>query len=80
MLLDSNGFTTFDKADERMDDWYERQLPMVPEEYELNMWTEESDEIPEMFFNNRFCNTGKVKRDIERFLSNPIVKRILRDK
>ena len=80
MLLDSNGFTTFDKAEKRMDDWYERQLPMVSEEYELNMWTEESDEIPEMFFNNRFCNTGKVKRDIERFLSNPIVKRILRDK
>ena len=80
MLLDSNGFSTFDKSDERMDDWYERQLTITPEEYEINIWTEESDEIPAMFFNNRFCNTGKVKKDMERFLSNPIVKRILRDK
>ena len=80
MLLDSNGFTTISKAEERMDDWYDRQVRMIPEDYEINMWTEESDEIPNTFFNNRFCNPGRVKKDIEKFLSNPIVKRILRDK
>jgi len=41
---------------------------------------EESDTIPEMFFNNKFCNTRKVKKDVEDFLNNPIVQRILRDK
>ena len=80
MLLDSNGITTISKAEERMDDWYERQLRMIPEDYEINMWTEETDEIPDIFFNNKFCNTGRVKKDVESFLSNPIVQRILRDK
>jgi len=68
------------KAEERMDDWYDRQLRMIPEEYEINMWSEESDTIPEHFFNNRFCNPGRVKKDVEEFLSNPLVQRILRDK
>ena len=80
MLLDSNGLTTMSKAEERMDDWYNRQLRMIPEDYEINMWTEESDEIPQIFFNNKFCNPGRVKKDVETFLSNPIVQRIFRDK
>jgi hypothetical protein len=80
MLLDSNGLTTMSKAEERMDDWYNRQLRMIPEDYEINMWTEESDEIPQIFFNNKFCNPGRVKKDVETFLSNEIVQRIFRDK
>jgi hypothetical protein len=80
MLLDSNGVTSIDKVGKRIEDWYDRQLTMIPEDYELNVWEEESDEIPEMFFNNKFCNVGRVRQDLEHFLSNPIVKRILRDK
>ena len=80
MLLDSNGLTTYDKAEERVNDWYERQLKITPDEYEINVWDEESDTIPEHFFNNEFCNTGRVKKDVEEFLNNPIVQRILRDK
>ena len=44
------------------------------------IFDEETNEIPEYFFNNTFCNTGRVKKDMEEFLNNPIVKRILRDK
>ena len=79
-LLDSNGFITMDKVEERIDDWYNRQLTITPEEYEINVWDEESDTIPEMFFNSRFCNVDKVKKDTEKFLSNPIVQRILKYK
>ena len=50
------------------------------DEYETKMWEEESDTIPEMFFNNSFCNTRRVKKDVEEFLNNEIVQRILRDK
>jgi hypothetical protein len=53
---------------------------MTPDEYEINIWDEETDKIPEYFFNNNFCNTGRVKEDMEEFLNNPIVQRILRDK
>jgi hypothetical protein len=79
-LLDSNGFITLDKVEERIDDWYNRQLTITPEEYEINVWDEESDTIPDMFFNSRFCNVDKVKKDTEKFLSNPIVQRILKYK
>jgi hypothetical protein len=80
MLLDSNGITTHDKAWERVEDWEQRQLRMTPDESEINVWDEESDTIPEWAFNNKFCNPGRVKKDVEDFLSNPIVQRILRDK
>jgi len=80
MLLDSNGITTYDEAWERLEEWERVQRRMTPEEYEINVWDEETDEIPEWFFNNSFCNTGRVKKDMEEFLNNPIVQRILRDK
>ena len=78
-LLDSNGFTTMDEVEQRVDDWYNRQLTMTPEEYDINVWEEESDEIPEMFFNNQFCNTKRVKEDMEKFLSHPSVQKLLKD-
>jgi hypothetical protein len=80
LLLDSNGFTTYDKAMERVEDWEERQLSMTPDDYEIELRVEESDVIPEIFFNNSFCNAKRVKQDVEKFLSNAIVQRILRDK
>lgn len=80
MLLDSNGITTKREASKRAEEWEERQAYLVPETYETVVWEEESDEIPEIFFNNKFCNPKRVKEDVEKFLSHPIVKRILRDK
>jgi hypothetical protein len=80
MLLDSNGITTHDKAWKMAEEWEQRQAHLVPKSYETKMWEEESDTIPEMFFNNSFCNTGRVKKDVEKFLNNPIVQRILRYK
>ena len=80
MLLDSNGITTHDKAWDIAEEWEQRQAHLVPKSYETKMWEEESDTIPKMFFNNSFCNTRKVKKDVEDFLNNPIVQRILRYK
>lgn len=80
MLLDSNGITTMDEAWKRLEEWEERQRHLVPDEYKTEIFDEETNEIPKYFFNNTFCNTGRVKKDMEEFLNNPIVKRILRDK
>ena len=80
MLLDSNGITTMDEAWKRLEEWEERQRHLVPDEYRTEIFDEETNEIPEWFFNNSFCNPGRVKKDMEEFLNNPIVKRILRDK
>ena len=65
---------------ERAEDGEERQLSMTPDDYEIELRDEESDVIPEIFFNNSFCNAKSVKQDVEKFLSNAIVQRILRDK
>lgn len=80
MLLDSNGLTTVNDAIQRLDEWEQRQSHLVPEMYRTETWTDESNTIPDYFFNNRFCNPGRVKKDIETFLSNPIVQRILKNK
>lgn len=80
ILLDSNGITTMDEAWKRLEEWEERQRHLVPDEYMTEIFDEETNEIPKYFFNNTFCNTKRVKKDMEEFLNNPIVKRILRDK
>ena len=80
MLLDSNGFTTEEKAWRMAEEWEQRQKHLIPDYYETEIWDEESDEIPQKFFNNKFCNRSKVKKDLENFLSHPVVKRIFRDK
>lgn len=77
LYLDSNGFSTEDEIEERTKDWYERQLPMLPEDYRIDIWHDEYDEIPKMFFNNQFCNTGTIKKDVDKFLSHPEVKELL---
>ena len=80
LLLDSNGFTTKKRAMQVLEEWEERQRHLVPDEYSTEIWDEISDEIPKEFFNNEFCNTGRVKKDLDDFLNNPIVKRLFRDK
>ena len=78
-LLDSNGFTTIDEVNQRIDDWYNRQLTLTPDDYDINVWDEESDTIPSMFFNNNFCNVKRVKEDMGKFLSHPMVNKLLKD-
>ena len=80
ILLDSNGITTKDKAWRRLEEWEMIQKNLVPKEYTTEIFVEETDEIPQHFFNNSFCNVGKVKKDMKDFLDNPIVRRILKNK
>jgi hypothetical protein len=78
MYLDSNGFSNEDEIEERTEGWYQRQLNQLPEDYRIDIWHDEYDEIPKMFFNSKFCNVDSVKRDVERFLSHPEVKELLK--
>ena len=78
LLLDSNGFTTQSEAWQRAQEWEERQSHLVSEQYETEVWEEESNEIPEYFFNNSFCNSKKVKQDLKDFLSHPSVQKLLK--
>jgi len=78
LYLDSNGFSTEDEVDQRANEWYERQLPDLPEDYRLEIWHDEYKRIPRKFLDkNQFCDAGSVKRDVDRFLSHPEVKELL---
>jgi hypothetical protein len=78
LYLDSNGFSTEEEIDQRTNEWYERQLPDLPEDYRLEIWHDEYNKIPKMFFNNQFCNVGTIKKDVDKFLSHPEVKELLK--
>jgi hypothetical protein len=79
LYLDSNGFTTEDEVDQRANEWYERQLNDLPEDYRLEIWHDEYKRIPRKFLDkNQFCDVGSVKRDVDRFLSHPEVKELLK--
>ena len=80
LFLDSNGFIKYDKIQQRMDLWFNRQKELIPDEYEINMWEEEVYKIPNYFFNDKTCKKVKILKDVDKFLNHPITKRILRDK
>lgn len=75
-LIDSEGVHTIEIASEREKDWAEREKNLTPDGYDFETWEEESDEIPEMFF-NRFCSTKQLKRDVIEFIQRPEVKKII---
>lgn len=75
-LIDSEGVHTIEIASEREKDWAEREKNLTPDGYDFETWEEESDEIPEMFF-NRFCSTKQLKRDVIEFIERPEVRKII---
>jgi hypothetical protein len=77
LYLDSNGFATEDEIKQRTQDWYDRQLNQLPEDYRIDIWHDEYNKIPKYYFNNQFCNVGTIKKDVEKFLSHPEVKELL---
>jgi len=68
--LDSEGFHTKDEVDNRERYWSNREEILTPNDYSFDSWQEETDTIPDYFF-NRYCKTSKVKKDIEEFISQP---------
>lgn len=71
--LDSEGFHTIDKVNEREKEWVNREESMTPEGYDFYSYQEETDSIPKYFF-NRFCKTSSIKNDIKHFISQPQFK------
>ena len=68
--LDSEGFHTIDDIDKREQQWLDTEETITPDDYSFNSYQEESETIPEHFF-NRFCKRDKVKNDIKEFVNQP---------
>ena len=75
-LIDSEGVHTIEEASEREKDWADREKDLTPDGYDFETWEEESDNIPEMFF-NRFCSTKQLKNDVLEFVKRPDVLEVI---
>lgn len=71
-LLDSKGFHPMSVSEKRLAEWEEREKRLTPEGYRFETDIEESEKIPEHFFNSKFCNKSIIKKDISEFLNSDV--------
>jgi hypothetical protein len=74
--IDSEGIHTIDHVNKREQEWIDVEETLTPDGYSFDTWQEETDEIPQYFF-NRFCKRSHVEKDIKDFLSQPIIKQFI---
>ena len=75
-LIDSEGVFSISKASERTQEWADVEKTLTPDGYDFETWEEESDNIPEMFF-NRFCSNKQLKNDVLEFVKRPDVLEVI---
>ena len=77
LYLDSNGFSSENDIEKRTQDYYNNALIDLPDDYRVEIWHNEYDKIPKHFFTKVSCDNEKVKRDVDKFLSNSDVRELL---
>lgn len=76
LYLDSNGINTVVDVDAREEEWRKVEERLTPEGYSFETWQEETENIPDIFF-NRFCSSKELNKDIKKFLSNPEISKLI---
>ena len=67
IYIDSEGFITYEKVMERVDNWLQIQREVVPHHHRLDVWLMEDTEIPKHFFDDQTCDEDMVKKDVHTF-------------
>lgn len=75
-LIDSEDVYDISIASEREKDWADKEKDLTPDGYNFETWEEESDEIPEFYF-NRFCSKNKLKQDVIDFIKRDDVEELI---
>ena len=75
-LIDSEGVYDISIASEREKGWADKEKDLTPDGYNFETWEEESDEIPEFYF-NRFCSKNKLKQDVIDFMRRDDVQELI---
>lgn len=75
-LIDSEGVHSLNIASDRAQSWADVEKTLTPEGYDFETWEEESDDIPEIFF-NKFCSTKQLKKDVIEFIKRPEVLEVI---
>lgn len=77
-LIDSEGVHTIEVASEREKEWADTEKDLTPDGYDFETWEEESENIPEMFF-NRHCSIKKLKSDVSDFIKRDDVLKVIEE-
>ena len=78
LYLDSNGLSTEEDVNQRMQDWYDEKLLDLSEDYRIEIWHKEYNKIPKRFLKiATICDSKRIKKDIDLFLNHPEVKQLL---
>lgn len=75
-LIDSEGVNELSVASDREKQWTEKEKDSTPDGYDFEVWEEESDDIPEMYF-NRHCSTKLLKQDVIDFVKRQDVRELI---
>ena len=76
-LIDSEGVQGIEVASEREKEFTQREKDLTPEGYDFEVWEEELDFIPEIFF-NKFCSTKVLKNDVKDFVTRFDVQELIK--
>lgn len=65
--IDSEGVFDEKETERRVQEWADVEKDLTPDGYDFEVWEDEADDIPEIFF-NRFCSTKHLKKDVSEFI------------
>jgi hypothetical protein len=65
--IDSEGVSDEEETERRIQEWADVEKDLTPDGYDFEVWEDEADDIPEIFF-NRFCSTKHLKKDVSEFI------------
>ena len=77
-FLDSKGIHGYDDVISKIEKYEMEAIKYLPDFMELTIKEGESDIIPNLFFDDNECDQVQVKKDVEEFMSNPEIKKFIK--
>ena len=74
--IDSEGVFDEKETELRVQEWADVEKDLTPDGYDFEVWEDEADDIPEIFF-NRFCSTKHLKKDVSEFIKRKDVMELI---
>ena len=79
-FIDSRGVHDYSDVQNKIDEYEEEAIKFLPDVMSITILEGESDDIPDIFFENNECNQDQVEKDLERFKTNPEIKSFVGNK
>lgn len=79
-FIDSRGVHDYSDVQNKIDEYEDEAIKFLPDVMTITILEGESDDIPEIFFENNECNQDQVKKDLDKFKSNTEIKSFINRK